>query len=464
MINIEEIIFGNLIYREEYARKVIPFLRVDYFRDRNHKVIFELIDKYVKQYNKLPTKEALLIDIQSSTDLNEEQFKSTKELIGTLKGSEDRELDWLVDRTEEFCKDKALYNALMEAIKLVDKKDDKISVGSIPKILSDALGVSFDSSIGHDFLLDSDERFELYHKRESKIPFDLEYFNKITDGGLPKKTLNIALAGTGVGKSLFMCHCAAYNLISGYNVLYITMEMAEEKIAERIDANLMDVTLDELKDLPKDSYDRKITKIRDKAKGKLIVKEYPTACAGSANFRHLLGELKIKKNFVPDIIYIDYLNICASSRIKPNSNVNSYMYIKAIAEELRGLAVESNVPIISATQTNRSGFTNSDVGLEDTSESFGLPATADFMFALISTEELERMNQILVKQLKNRYGDPASNRRFVVGIDRSKMKLYDVEVAAQHNIMDDGPVADKGKFGEKITEFKFDKTKFQNFK
>jgi replicative DNA helicase len=464
MINIEEIIFGNLLGNEGYARKIVPFLRAEYFRDKSHRVIFDLIDKYVKEYNKLPTKEALLIDLQGVSDLNEEQFKSTKELIGKLKVSEDREIDWLVDRTEEFCKDKALYNALMEAIKLVDKKEDKISVGSIPKILSDALAVSFDTSIGHDFLLNSDERFEFYHKRESKIGFDLDFFNKITGGGLPKKTLNVALAGTGVGKSLFMCHCASYNLMSGYNVLYITMEMSEEKIAERIDANLMDVTLDELKELPKDSYDRKIAKIKDKAKGKLIVKEYPTACAGSGNFRHLLGELKIKKNFTPDIIYIDYLNICSSSRIKPNSNVNSYMYIKAIAEELRGLAVEFNVPIITATQTNRSGFTSSDVGLEDTSESFGLPATADFMFALISTEELERMNQILVKQLKNRYGDPGSNRRFVIGIDRAKMKLYDVEVAAQHNIMDDGPVADKGKFGDRVTEFKFDKSKFQNFK
>jgi archaellum biogenesis ATPase FlaH len=349
----------------------------------------------------------------------------------------------------------------------MDEKNGPISKGSIPQVLTDALAVSFDTHIGHDFLADSDERYEFYHRKEKRVPFDLDYFNAITNGGLPNKTLNIALAGTGVGKSLFMCHCAAANLSRGLNVLYITLEMAEERIAERIDANLLDIAVDELESLPKQTYDNKIEKLKQKTTGKLIVKEYPTACAGSANFRHLLNELKIKKNFIPDIIYIDYLNICLSSRIKHGANVNSYTLVKAIAEELRGLAVEHNVPIISATQTTRSGYSNSDVGLEDTSESFGLPATADFMFALISSEELESLGQIMVKQLKNRYSDPGSNRRFVLGIDRSKMRLYNVEQSAQD--LHDGPVMDRTKFGEEDNErskpkSKFDKSKFEGFK
>lgn len=466
-MKIEEIIFGNVLYRESYARKVIPFLRPEYFQDKVEKTVFELINDYVQKYNQFPTKEALLIDVHSKTGLSEEQFKNCKELITNLKQSEDKELDWLVDRTEQFCKDKALYNALMESIKLVDKSEDKISVGSIPKILSDALAVSFDSHIGHDFINDSEARFDFYHRKESKVAFDLDYMNKITDGGLPKKTLNVALAGTGVGKSLFMCHCAAYNILSGYNVLYITLEMSEEKIAERIDANLMDVTIQDLKELPKEAYDKKFARVKNKATGKLIVKEYPTSCAGAANFRHLLNELRIKKNFVPDILYIDYLNICSSSRIKAGANVNSYTYIKAIAEELRGLAVEFNVPLITATQTNRSGYSNSDVELTDTSESFGLPATADFMFALISTEELENLNQIMVKQLKNRYGDPSLYKRFVIGVDRAKMKLYDIEASAQ-SLVDDGPVFDNTKAGRRYEEEYnpkgFDRSKFDGFK
>jgi archaellum biogenesis ATPase FlaH len=351
----------------------------------------------------------------------------------------------------------------------MDEKNGSISKGSIPSILTDALGVSFDTHIGHDFLVDSNERYEFYHRKEKRVPFDLEFFNTITNGGLPNKTLNIALAGTGVGKSLFMCHCAAANLTKGLNVLYITLEMAEERIAERIDANLLDTAVDELELMPKQSYDTKINRLKEKYTGKLIIKEYPTACAGSANFRHLLNELRIKKNFEPDIIYIDYLNICLSSRIKHGANVNSYTLVKAIAEELRGLAVEYDVPIVSATQTTRSGYSNSDVGLEDTSESFGLPATADFMFALISSEELESLNQIMVKQLKNRYSDPGSNRRFIVGVDRSKMRLYDVDQSAQEGLVDDRPVMDKGKFMEEENERhkprpKFDRSKFDGFK
>jgi hypothetical protein len=404
--------------------------------------------------------------------LSDDQFKLAKEVVSGLDKSEDRDVAWLVDNTEKFCKDKALYNALMQSIQIVDdSKKDSISVGSIPQILTDALGVSFDSHIGHDFLNDAAERYEFYHRKEVRIGFDLDFFNKITQGGLPRKTLNIALAGTGVGKSLFMCHGAAHNLMAGQNVLYITLEMAEERIAERIDANLLGVTLDDLKDLPQAIYYKLVGKVKERAKGKLIVKEYPTACAGSANFRHLLNELKIKKNFIPDIIYIDYLNICASSRIKPGSNVNSYTYIKAIAEELRGLAVEFNVPIISATQTNRSGFSNSDVGLEDTSESFGLPATADFMFALITSEELRQLNQIMVKQLKNRYGDPSVHKRFVIGVDYSKMRLYNVEASAQEDLVqdEDRPVFDNSASGYRLENeskpvSKFEKIKFAGFK
>ena len=468
-MTIERIIFNSLVFNEEYGRKVIPFLKEEYFADYNDKVIFRIIDAYIKKYNSFPSKEALAIDLSNESNVSEDAFNKCKTIIQEIEKDENSKLNWLLDQTEKWCQEKALYNAIMKSIQVMD--DDKTgrdSKGSIPQLLTDALGVSFDTHIGHDFIEDADSRFEFYHTVESRIPFDLEYFNKITQGGMPKKTLNIALAGTGVGKSLFMCHCAAANMIAGLNVLYITMEMAEERIAERIDANLLDVTLDELKLIPKDSYDKKMARVKNKTTGKLVIKEYPTACAGSANFRHLLNELKIKKNFVPDIIYIDYLNICLSSRIKNGANVNSYTLVKAIAEELRGLAVEFDVPIVSATQTTRSGYSSSDVGLEDTSESFGLPATADFMFALISTEELQDLGQIMVKQLKNRYNDLGVNRRFVVGIDRAKMRLYNVEQSAQEDLLD-GPVMDNTKFGEEDYERnrkkpKFDRNKFDGFK
>ncbi len=471
-MTIERVILANLLSNDKYNRKVIPFLKSDYFQDYSERVVFDLIDDYVKKYNSFPSVEALAIDLSNKEGLNDQAFKDSKEIIANLETDSNTKLDWLLDQTEKFCQDKALYLAIMKSIKIMDEKDGSISKGSIPSVLTDALAVSFDTHIGHDFLDDSDERYEFYHRKEKRIPFDLDYFNVITNGGLPNKTLNIALAGTGVGKSLFMCHCAAANLSKGLNVLYITLEMAEERIAERIDANLLDIAVDELELLPKQSYVSKIDRIKQKSQGKIIIKEYPTACAGSANFRHLLNELKIKKNFEPDIIYIDYLNICLSSRIKHGANVNSYTLVKAIAEELRGLAVEYDVPIVSATQTTRGGYSNSDVGLEDTSESFGLPATADFMFALISTEELESLNQIMVKQLKNRYNDPSSNRRFIVGVDRSKMRLYDVDPSAQEGLTD-GPVNksvfDNSKFGEEDNERgkpkpKFDKAKFAGFK
>jgi len=465
---IENAILGNLVFNEEYARKTIPFLKEEYFTNQQDKLVFKLITEYVDKYNAFPSKEALAIDLSNKDGVSEESFKQSKELISGLSVDTETKLEWLLDQTEKFCQDKAIYNAIMSSIQILDDKKTVEGKGSIPKILSDALGVSFDTHIGHDFLEDFEERFDFYHRKEEKIPFDLEYFNKITKGGLPKKTLNICLAGTGVGKSLFMCHCAASNLVNGKNVLYITMEMAEEKIAERIDANLLDTPVDELALLPKDAYDKKVQRVRSKTSGKLIVKEYPTACAGSANFRHLLNELKLKKNFVPDIIYIDYLNICMSSRIKNGANVNSYTLVKAIAEELRGLAVEFNVPVVSATQTTRSGYSNSDLGLEDTSESFGLPATADFMFGIHTNEKLEGFSQIMVKQLKNRYNDPGLHRRFVIGIDRAKMRLYDVEQSAQ-DLTDDSPVMDNGKFMSEDTErtkkvSKFDKAKFAGFK
>ena len=468
-MSIERTILTNLLFNDDYNRKVIPFLKSEYFQDYNEKVVFDLIDSYVKKYNSFPSIEALAIDLSNKEGLNEATFKIAKEIISGLEHDSNTKLDWLLDQTEKFCQDKALYLAIMQSIKIMDEKNGSISKGNIPSILTDALGVSFDTHIGHDFLLDSNERYEFYHRKEKRVAFDLDYFNTITNGGLPNKTLNIALAGTGVGKSLFMCHCAAANLTKGLNVLYITLEMAEERIAERIDANLLDTAVDELEMMPKQSYDTKINRLKEKFTGKLIIKEYPTACAGSANFRHLLNELRIKKNFEPDIIYIDYLNICLSSRIKHGANVNSYTLVKAIAEELRGLAVEYDVPIVSATQTTRSGYSNSDVGLEDTSESFGLPATADFMFALISSEELESLSQIMVKQLKNRYSDPGSNRRFVLGIDRSKMRLYDVEQSGQDGLVDDRPVMDKGKFMEEENERgrprpKFDRSKFEGFK
>ena len=467
-MNFEKIIFNNLVFNEPYVRKVFPFLKEEYFSNVNDKIVYSVIDSYIKKYNKLPTKEALFVDL-SNISINESNFKECKEIISEFNQTIKTDIEWLVDNTEKFVQEKSIYNAIMKSITILDDKKEPAAKGAIPQILSDALAVSFDSHIGHDFLDDSESRYEFYHTKEVKIEFDLDYFNKITKGGLSRKTLSIILSGTGGGKSLFMCHCAAANLSAGLNVLYITMEMAEERIAERIDANLLNVTMDELKELSKEIFDRKVDKLKGKTSGKLIIKEYPTACAGSANFRHLLNELKIKKKFTPDIIYIDYLNICMSSRLKAGNNVNSYTYIKAIAEELRGLAVEFNVPVVSATQTTRSGFGNSDPGLEDTSESFGLPATADMMFALISTEELELLNQIMIKQLKNRYADPSQYKRFVIGIDKSKMKLYDVEQSAQEDITDDRPLMDKTKFGEKDSERskpkkKFNKNMFKDFK
>jgi replicative DNA helicase len=435
---IEDIIFSHLLENETYGRKVIPFLKNEYFQTRTNKILFELIDNYIKTYHKIPTKEALTAKLQGLDNLTEDEFKSCTEYLQTLKADLTTSIDWLADETEKFCQERAVYNAIMDSIKIIDNKDPRRGKGSIPDILSEALSVSFDTNIGHDFIEDSNSRYDFYHTREEKIQFDLEYFNKITKGGLSKKTLNIILASTGVGKTMFMTHCAAHHLTLGKNVLYITMEMSEERIAERIDANLMDVTIDELKELPRDSFDKKINRIKGKTQGKLIVKEYPTAAAGSSHFRHLLQELRIKKAFKPDIIYVDYLNICSSARMKMGGSVNSYMYVKAIAEELRGLAVEFDVPIISATQSNRDAYNSSDVGLDNTSESFALPATADFMFALISTEELQDLNQIMVKQLKNRYDDPSSNRRFVIGVNRSKMRFYDVEQSAQNDILD-GP-------------------------
>jgi len=457
-MNIEQVIFSNIIKNEEYGRKVIPFLKEEYFSNQEDKVVFKLIDGYVKKYNSFPTIEAMVIDLSNMEGVSENTFKASVNVIESVKNTDDSQIEWLLDQTEKFCQEKAVYNAIMHSIQILDDKTGKTSKGAIPQVLSDALGVSFDTHIGHDFIEDSESRYEFYHTKEERIPFDLEYFNKITQGGMPKKTLNIALAGTGVGKSLFMCHCAAGNMSAGLNVLYITLEMAEERIAERIDANLLDIPLDELKTIPKEMYDRKMDRINKKTTGKLIIKEYPTACAGSANFRHLLNELKLKKNFKPDIIYIDYLNICMSSRIKNGANVNSYTLVKAIAEELRGLAVEFDVPIVSATQTTRSGYSSSDVGLEDTSESFGLPATADFMFALISTEELQDLGQIMVKQLKNRYNDPGYIRRFVLGVDRAKMRLYDVEQDAQDDILD-GPKS-KTRAKEKEDKSVFDNSKF----
>ena len=440
MNRIEQTILKNLIHNEEYTRKVIPFIRDSYFSDQTEKIIFKEIFEFTNKYKNLPTHEALVINLTDSKNLTEQQLQSAVELLNNIHQNKDEkvEMKWLTEQTEKFCQDKAIYNAIMESVGILDDKNTKKTKGEIPKLLADALGVSFDSHVGHDYIQDSDERYDFYHRVESRIKFDLDIFNKITKGGLPLKTLNIALAGTGVGKSLFMCHVAAGCLSQGHNVLYITMEMAEEKIAERIDANLLNVSLDELQTIGKSDYQRKFEAVKNRTRGKLIIKEYPTASASALHFRALLNELALKKSFKPDIIFIDYLNICASSRIKPGGNVNSYTYIKSIAEELRGLAVENNLPIVSATQTTRSGYTNSDPGLEDTSESFGLPATADFMFALVSNEELENLNQLLVKQLKNRYNDPSQYKRFVVGIDRAKMRLYDVEESAQRDLADSG--------------------------
>ena len=458
MEKVEFLILRNLLYNEEYVRKVVPFLKAEYFENFNEKVVFEEILNFVQEYNQPATREVLCIETEKRQDINDSSFKEITDLIGSLEESPS-EFNWLVDTTEKWCRDRAIYLALMESIQLADGKDESKGRDAIPTILSDALSVSFDTNVGHDYLTDYEERYESYHRKEDKIPFDLEYFDKITKGGLPNKTLNIALAGTGVGKSLFMCHVASSVLLQGKNVLYITLEMAEEKIAERIDANLLNVNIQDITDLPKQMFDSKVTNLAQKTQGTLIIKEYPTASAHSGHFKALLQELALKKSFKPDIIFIDYLNICASSRYRAGSNVNSYSYIKAIAEELRGLAVEANLPIVSATQTTRSGFASSDVDLTDTSESFGLPATADLMFALISTEELEGLNQIMVKQLKNRYNDPTMNKRFVVGIDRAKMRLYDCEQKAQEDIVDSGQEEEynpeEKQFKKSFNDFKF---------
>ena len=459
MDSVEFLILKNLLHNEEYVRKVIPFIKADYFEDLTQKIVFEEISSFVEQYNKPATKEILCIEAEKRSDINDSSYKDVTNLISSLE-NEPSEFEWLITTTEKWCRDRAIYLALMESIQLADGKDDTKGRDAIPTILSDALAVSFDSHVGHDYLLDYEERYESYHRKEDKIPFDLEFFDKITKGGIPNKTLNIALAGTGVGKSLFMCHFASSVLLQGKNVLYITLEMAEEKIAERIDANLLNVNIQDIVDLPKVMFGDKVTSLTKKTQGSLIIKEYPTASAHSGHFKALLNELALKKSFRPDIIFIDYLNICASSRYRTNNNVNSYSYIKAIAEELRGLAVEANLPIVSATQTTRSGFASSDVDLTDTSESFGLPATADLMFALISTEELEGLNQIMVKQLKNRYNDPTIFKRFVVGIDRAKMRLYDCEQKAQDDILDNGNEEEynneeKTKPKKSFAEFKF---------
>ena len=435
MKNIELVILQNLIYNDEFSRKVTPFLKKEYFHDQIEKLVFGAIQDFIATYNALPTKEAIVIDLDKKTSLTEPQFEELGKLMESLTDEDVPELDWLSSQTEDFCKDKAVYNAIMESIHILEDKSDSKTANAIPEILSDALAVSFDTHIGHDYIEDAEERYDFYHRVEKKVPFDLEYFNTITGGGTPQKTLNIIMAGTGVGKSLFLCHHAANCLTQNQNVLYITCEMAEERIAERIDANLFDMTIDDVQDLPRQMYYKKLEGFKSHLKGKLIVKEYPTATANVNHFRSLLDELWMKKQFKPDIIFIDYLNICASARLKNGSNVNSYTYIKAIAEELRGMAVERSVPIFSATQVNRTGFNNSDVGLEDTSESFGLPATADFMIALISTEELEENNQIMVKQLKNRYNDVASNKKFILGINRGKMKLYDVDKNYQSGLL-----------------------------
>lgn len=449
-------ILNQLLTNEEFCRRVVPYLKKEYF-DGSHRIIFDLIVKFVNKHNKLPSSKILDLELQK-VNAPEEILNQTSSLINELKQEYDIDADYLIPEAEKWCRDRAVYNAIMDSIQIIDGKDEKRSEGAIPEILQEALGVSFDQQIGHDYIDNSDERFDFYNLKEDRIPFDLDYFNKITKGGLPNKTLNIALAGTGVGKSLFMCHCAASVLTQGKNVLYVTMEMAEERIAERIDSNLMDLPIEQLSSLPKNVFDEKIGKIAKGSIGKLIVKEYPTGAAHVGHFRALLNELKLKKNFKPDIIYIDYLNICSSSRMRGlGGSINSYSYIKAIAEELRGLAVEFNVPIVSATQTTRSGFSNTDVGLEDTSESFGLPATADLMFALISTEELEELGQLMVKQLKNRYNDPTKYKRFVIGIDRSRMKLYDAEESAQSDIMNDMVIPDKpiNTFGDRDTKDTF---------
>jgi archaellum biogenesis ATPase FlaH len=454
---IEITILRNFFYNEEFTRKALPFVKSIYFAKREERLLFDEIDNFVQKYKNVPTKEAILIELSQRKDINEDEHRTVKELISNLN-DEEVEQQWLLDTTEKFCKDRAVHNAVLDGIKILDKKDTKRTPEAIPSILAEALAVSFDNHVGHDYIGDAENRFQWYHTKEKKYKFDLNYLNRITKGGVPSKTLNIALAGTGVGKSLFMCHVASSFLTQGLNVLYITLEMAEERIAERIDANLFDVTIDDLHTMPKELYDNKVSKLQNKTSGQLIIKEYPTASAHSGHFRALINELALKKSFKPDVVFIDYLNICASSRFK-GGNISSYFYIKAIAEELRGLAVEFNVPIFSATQTTRTGYVSTDIGLEDTSESFGLPATADFMFALMSNEELEALGQMKIKQLKNRYNDPSINRSFIVGVDRSKMRLYDVENTAQ-NIVDSNQTKEEENYPtpesayEKFSDFK----------
>ena len=460
-MRIENQIFSNLISNEEYSRKVMPFLVPEYFTERTDRIVFEEIDKFFNKYGKVPSKDIVKIEVSNRTDVTDEQVKNINELVEDFADEHSNE-EWLVESTEKFCKDKAVYNAILSSIKIIDGKDKNRNQDAIVSILSDALAVSFDNHVGHDYLENAADRYDFYHRVEEKIPFDIELLNKITNGGVSKKTLNIILAGTGVGKSLAMCHFASSMLMKGVNVLYITMEMAEEKIAERIDANLLDLSMEGLKMVERRVFDSRVEKLKEKTNGKLVVKEYPTTSAHAGHFRALLEELRLKKDFTPDIIFIDYINICASQRLKLSGNVNSYTYIKAIAEELRGLAVEYKVPIVSATQTTRSGFSNTDVGLEDTSESFGLPATADLMIALISTEELAELNQIMVKQLKNRYSDPNFYKRFIVGVDRKHMRLYDVEMSAQSNlggmgkVDNDVPLFDQSSFGKRIEENNFE--------
>ena len=454
---IEQVILENLIKDDAYVRKVIPFLKPDYFMQYEDKKVFDIIFNFVEKYNNPPSKQAIILAVNEDTSLNEDSHAKCMEVINTLNGDEVNR-DWLVDETEKFCKDKALYLGVMESIQIIDGKNKEKSTDALPSILSEALSVGFDTNIGHDFIEDAEKRYDFYHRLEENVEFDLDMFNKITEGGLSNKTLNIALAGTGVGKSLFMCHMASAAISKGKNVLYITLEMSEERIAERIDANLMNIPIQELGDLSKAMYDDRIKKINDKIEGRLIVKEYPTASAHSGHFKALINELKLKRSFFPDIIFIDYLNICSSSRFRPGSSANSYTIIKSIAEELRGLAVEQDVPIVSATQTTRGGYDNSDVSLTDTSESFGLPATADLMFAIISTEELEQLGQFMIKQLKNRYADPTRNKRFMIGVDRSRMKLFDLDPSAQTQLTDaniDIPVFDSGQNEDKYDGIKF---------
>ena len=453
MTNLEQTILRNILTDEDYMRKVLPFIKPDYF-EGVYRILFREAGKFVGKYNKLPTAESFKIELDQSDKLTGEQYTMAVDILPQLFSKEAIDERWLLDTTEKWCQDRAIYNAIMESISIIDGKHETMTKGALPDLLSKALGVAFDTNVGHDYVENSEERFDYYHKEEDRIPFDLDYFNRITKDGVPRKTLNIALAGTGVGKSLFMCHVAAGALIEGRNVLYITMEMAEERIAERIDANLLNTPIDQLPNMSREMFRNKVEDVARKTTGKLIVKEYPTGSAHSGHFRALLNELKLKRQFEPDIIFVDYLNICASSRMKGMGGaINSYNYIKAIAEELRGLAVEFDVPVFSATQTTRSGYSNSDVGLEDTSESFGLPATADLMFALIQTEELEQSGQMMVKQLKNRYNDPTLHKRFVIGIDRSKMRLYDVDVKEQ-TLTDDTPVFDKTNAGERFKDFK----------